>query len=472
MPLSEKGEGNGSGTLKGITIIGGGLAGSEAAWQAAERGLFVTLHEMRPQTMTPAHKTGLLAELVCSNSFKSNLLHDASGLLKEELRRLGSLVVATADENSLPAGSALAVDRTLFASSLTRKVEGHPRIHVLRGEIETLPLDRPLIIATGPLTSDRLSDDLQRLFHDYLTLQSSHQPPNTNHQPPNIHHQLLYFYDAIAPIVSAESINKERAFRASRYEKGGPDYLNFPLNVGDYLAFWKALLEAEQYPLHSFEDPRYFGACLPIEELARRGRDALRFGPMRPVGLIDPQTGLRPYAVLQLRQENREATMYNLVGFQTRLRWAEQRRVFRMVPGMEEAEFLRYGSMHRNTFISAPLLLKETLQFRGNPLVLFAGQITGAEGYTEAAALGYLAGVNAFRLATGKEPLVPPPTTALGSLVRYLASADPRTFQPMNFNFGLLPPLEGRVKERKERHVLLGDRALKDLEGWKEKTHF
>ena len=465
MPLSEKREGNGSGTLKGIAIIGGGLAGSEAAWQAAERGLSVILHEMRPQTMTPAHKTGLLAELVCSNSFKSNLLHDASGLLKEELRSLGFLVVATADENSLPAGSALAVDRTLFASSLTRKVEGHPRIHVLRGEIETLPLDRPLIIATGSLTSDKLSDDLQRLFHDYLTLKRDHLPLAINHK-------LLYFYDAIAPIVSSGSINKERAFQASRYEKGGPDYLNFPLNGEDYLAFWKALLEAEQYPLHSFEDLRYFEACLPIEELARRGRDALRFGPMRPVGLIDLRTGLRPYAVLQLRQENREATMYNLVGFQTRLRWAEQRRVFRMVPGMEEAEFLRYGSMHRNTFVSAPLLLKETFQFRGTPLVLFAGQITGAEGYNEAAALVYLAGVNAFRLATGKEPLVPPPTTALGSLGRYLASADPRTFQPMNFNFGLLPPLEGRVKERKERHVLSGDRALKDLEGWKEKTHF
>lgn len=465
MPLPEKREGNGSKTLKGITIIGGGLAGSEAAWQVAERGLSVTLHEMRPQTMTPAHKTGLLAELVCSNSFKSNLLHDASGLLKEELRRLGSLVVATADENSLPAGSALAVDRTLFASSLTRKVEGHPRIHVLKGEIESLPSDRPLIVATGPLTSDKLVRDLQRLFQDYLTSQNIHRPSA-------ISHKLLYFYDAIAPIVSAESINKERAFQATRYGKGGPDYLNFPLNGEDYLAFWKALVEAEQYPLRSFEDPRYFEACLPVEELARRGRDALRFGSMRPVGLIDPRMGHRPYAVLQLRQENREAAMYNLVGFQTRLKWTEQRRVFRMIPGMEEAEFLRYGSIHRNTFISAPLLLKETLQFRGDPLVLFAGQITGAEGYTEAAALGYLAGVNASRLAMGKEPLVPPHATALGSLVRYLASADPRTFQPMNFNFGLLPPLEGRVKERKERHLLLGERALKDLEGWKEKTHF
>lgn len=445
---------------RAVTIVGGGLAGSEAAWQVARSGFPVRLYEMRPVKRTPAHQTGWLAELVCSNSFKSRALTDASGLLKEEMRRLGSLLIPLAEAFAVPAGQALAVDRERFAQAVTARLEGHPLIEIVREEITTLPEERPLIVATGPLTSDALAGELQRLFGDFV---ASHQADGPWAAPPS---SLLAFYDAISPIVSADSIDFGIVFAASRYGKGGEDYLNCPMTREEYLAFWQAVRTADLYPLHDFEETRFFEACLPIEELAGRGEDALRYGPMRPVGLIDPRTGRRPYAVVQLRQENQEATMYNMVGFQTRMRRGEQKRIFRMIPGLEKAEFLRYGSIHRNTFIPAPVLLKETLQFKGDEGLFFAGQLIGVEGYLESAGTGLLAGFNAARLLQGKPAIPLPPTTSLGSLLRYIVQANPQRFQPMNVNFGLLPPLPQRVRDRHERNLRLAERALQDLEGW------
>jgi len=432
-----------------IIVVGGGLAGSEAAWQAAERGAHVRLYEMRPGSMTPAHKTDRLAELVCSNSLKSDSLEDCHGLLKRELTAYRSVIMAAARAHAIPAGSALAVDREAFAAEVTARLERHPRITIIRDEVKAIPEGRPVIIAAGPLTSDRLAGALRDRFAHYLA--SADPSADTR--------DLLYFYDAISPIVAADSIDRNAVFAASRYNKGGDDYLNCPFTREAYQRFWEAIRSAESAPIHSFEEARYFERCLPVEVLAARGEDALRFGPMKPVGLIDPKTGRRPYAVVQLRLENREETMYNLVGFQTRLTWGEQRRIFRTIPGLGHAEFLRYGSIHRNTFIAAPALLQETMQFKGDPGTLLAGQLTGVEGYLESAGTGLLAGVNAVTVLRGQAPVVLPPTTVLGSLIRHICHADARSFQPMNVNFGLLPPLEEPIRAKRERRQALAARA-------------
>jgi methylenetetrahydrofolate--tRNA-(uracil-5-)-methyltransferase len=436
-----------------IVVVGGGLAGSEAAWQAAERGAHAVLYEMRPVTPTPAHKTDRLAELVCSNSLKSDSPEDCHGLLKRELTAYGSLVMAAARAHAVPAGSALAVDREAFAAEVTERLSRHPRIRIVREEVKAIPEERPVIIATGPLTSDRLATALRDRFLHYLAIQEPAATPS----------DLLYFYDAISPIVGGDTIDRTIAFAASRYGKGGDDYLNCPMTREEYRSFWEAIRGAEVTPIHPFEEARYFEGCLPIEVLAVRGEDALRFGPMKPVGLVDPGTGRRPYAVVQLRLENREGTMYNMVGFQTRLRWGGQRRIFRTIPGLRDAEFLRYGSIHRNTFITAPALLQRTMQFRGDQGILIAGQLTGVEGYLESAGTGLLAGINAVRLLRGDAPVVLPPTTALGSVIRHICHADPRTFQPMNVNFGLLPSLDEPVRAKRERRQALVARALHDL---------
>lgn len=431
-----------------VVVIGGGLAGSEAAWQAANRGARVTLYEMRPKEGTPAHKTGFLAELVCSNSLGSADFLNAPGILKEEMRRLNSLVLRVADEVRVPAGSALAVDREQFAQRITQALESHPNIRILREEVTEVPTDCVCIIATGPLTSDRLSAAIRDLTH------AKH----------------LYFFDAISPIVDADTINMDVVFRASRYDKGGDDYLNCPMDEPTYDAFYRALLAAEKVQPKDFEKTPYFEACIPVEVMAERGRQTLLFGPMKPVGLEDPKTGARPFAVVQLRAENRHGTCYNLVGFQTKLTYPEQRRVFRMIPGLEQAEFLRYGSLHRNTFINAPLLLRETLQLKARPTAFFAGQIVGVEGYTESAAMGGLAGINAARGLAGLPLVSPPPTTAHGSLLAYITTSDPRHFQPINTNYGLFPPLPSRVRDKEQKRRLIGERALKDWEEWKTRS--
>jgi methylenetetrahydrofolate--tRNA-(uracil-5-)-methyltransferase len=455
-------------TEPGVTIVGGGLAGCEAAWQAAERGCPVRLFEMRPTVRTPAHATDRLAELVCSNSLKSESLEDASGLLKAEMRGLGSLVLACAEANRVPAGSALAVDRERFASAVTRAIGTHPAVQVIRQEVSELPAERPVIVATGPLTSDRLAADLLTRFAAFLGSRLAALGSPSNLEPATS--DLLYFYDAISPIVSADSVDHEKVFVASRYGKGGDDYLNCPLTREEYARFRQALLKGERYPLHEFEDAKYFEGCLPIEELAERGEEALCFGPMRPVGLRDPRTGKRPHAVVQLRQENRgpdgRPTMYNLVGFQTRLRRGDQLAVLRLIPGLQHAEVLRYGSVHRNTFIMAPLLLRETLEFRGAPGVFFAGQLTGVEGYLESAATGLLAGINAAHLRRGEQPVSPPATTMLGALLRYLTRSPAEAFQPINANFGVLPRLSQLVRDRRERNRLLAERAQADFAAW------
>ncbi len=445
-----------------VTVIGGGLAGCEAAWQVARRGCTVRLFEMRPTVRTSAHGSDRLAELVCSNSLKSESLEDASGLLKAEMRALGSVMLTCAEANRVPAGLALAVDRERFASAVTETLTAHPRIRVVRQEVPELPVERPVIVATGPLTSDRLSLDLQRRF---VAVPEAESGASSNSR-------WLYFYDAISPIVSADSIDPAFAFVASRYGKGGDDYLNCPLTRDEYLAFREALLKGDRYPLHDFEEAKHFEGCLPIEELAERGEDALRFGPMRPVGLRDPRTGRRPYAVVQLRQENRgpdgRPTMYNLVGFQTRLRRGDQLKALRLIPGLPQAEVLRYGSVHRNTFIMAPLLLRETLEFRGEAGVFFAGQLTGVEGYLESAATGLLAGINAARLVRAERSVSPPATTMLGALLRYLTQSAPETFQPINANFGVLPRLPQIVRDRRERNRHLTDRAQADFFAWQQ----
>jgi len=431
------------------SVVGGGLAGSEAAWALAERGVAVTLYEMRPVKMTAAHQTDRLAELVCSNSFKSVELANAHGLLKAEMRRLGSVVLEAADAARVPGGAALAVDRLVFSREVHDRVTSHPNVTVVREEVTELP--SPSVVATGPLTSDALAAAIARR----LAAAS------------------LAFFDAIAPIVAADSLDHERLFRASRYGKGGgDDYLNAPLTEAQYDAFVTALRTGEQYqPHHEFDKTStpYFEGCLPVEEMAARGRDVLRFGPMKPVGLSDPGRkpgDPEPYAVVQLRQEDRAGQMWNLVGFQTRLKVPEQQRIFRTIPGLERAEFLRYGSIHRNAYINAPRALTGHLSAKDDPLLLFAGQITGVEGYTESAATGMLAGINLARLLAGEPPLVPPATTMLGALYRYLQAADPEHFQPMNANFGLLEPLEAPVRDKARKRELLVERALAEMDAF------
>jgi methylenetetrahydrofolate--tRNA-(uracil-5-)-methyltransferase len=429
-----------------LVVIGGGLAGSEAAWQAARHGLRVRLFEMRPMRPTPAHQTAWLAELVCSNSLKSASLDTAPGLLKEELRRLDSLVLRMADAARLPAGSALAVDREQFAQSVSAAILSQPAITVVREEVRDIPLATPTIIATGPLTSEALSAAIQQLSGE----------------------RELYFHDAISPIVEASTIDYSQAFFASRHDEGETgDYLNCPLTKDAYLRFHAALTHAQVVPFHTFEEPRYFEACLPIEEIARRGLDALAYGPMRPVGLSDPHGRGDMYAVVQLRREDMMGSAFNLVGFQTKMTYPEQKRVLRLVPGLERAEFLRFGSLHRNTYINAPHLLRDTLQLRSHDQLFFAGQITGVEGYTESIATGLLAGLNAARLRQGHDLLVPPATTALGALVRYIAYATAQPFQPMNMNFGLLPELAHRVRGKGERRHQLVQRALAAADRWR-----
>jgi methylenetetrahydrofolate--tRNA-(uracil-5-)-methyltransferase len=425
-----------------VRVIGGGLAGAEAAYQLARRGVRVDLHEMRPQKMTAAHASSDLAELVCSNSLRSNALSAPAGLLKEEMRRLGSLIVRTAEAHRVPAGSALAVDRQSFAQAVTQAVADLADVRIVRAEAQEIP-NGTVILATGPLTSSELSKQLA------LLLGSEH----------------LYFYDAISPIVSAESIDMSVAFRASRYDNEGADYLNLPLTQEQYVRFVQAVLAAERVPTRSFERFVAFEGCMPIEEMAERGLETLAHGPMRAVGLKDPRSGRRPYAVVQLRQEDRHGALYNLVGFQTKMTYPEQRRVFALIPGLEHAEFVRLGSLHRNTFIDSPRHLLPTLQWRGRSDLFFAGQMTGVEGYVESAATGLLAGINAARFTFGQDPLVPPPTTALGALLRYISDRERKKFQPMNVNFGLLPPLEIRARG-KEKKQLMARRALEELDTW------
>ena len=457
-----------------ITIVGGGLAGSEAAWQAASRGVPVVLHEMRPVTPTAVHKTDGLAELVCSNSFRGDKLDNAVGLLKEEMRRLGSLIMRCADEARVPAGAALAVDRDIFSSRVTEAIASHPLISIRRGEVTSIPssADGPVIIATGPLTSDALSAEIASLV-------------GTKH---------LYFYDAISPIVLGESLDRSKIYRASRWgrslhtEKGDSplfsrkkgtacgvddgegDYLNCPFTKDEYERFYAALMAAEKAPLHEFDKPTFFEGCLPIEVMAGRGVDTLRFGPMKPVGLPDPRTGREPYAVVQLRQDNIAGDHFSLVGFQTQMKWGEQARVLKMIPGLENAEFVRFGMIHRNTYVNAPTVLRETWQTRMRDDLFFAGQMSGVEGYVESAASGLMAGRNAAALALGEEPSTPPRTTALGALAYYASHADPKHYVPSNIAFGLIPPLERRVKSKKDRNTAISERALKDLTDWLEST--
>lgn len=436
-----------------VNVIGGGLAGVEAAWQAAQLGAQVNLYEMRPDKQTPAHRTDKLAEIVCSNSLKSDEPGTASYLLKEELRQGGSLVMTAAAETRVPAGAALAVDREKFAELITRNIETEPRIRLIREEVTTIPDDRITIIATGPLSSDALTSEIMKLT-------GSDQ---------------MYFYDAIAPIVSAESIDKSVVFRAARYDKGGDDYLNCPFDPQQYAHFHSELLEAKSVPLQRFEETRWFEACLPIEELARRGVDTLRFGPMKPVGLRDPKTGREPYAAVQLRQENLMADAYSLVGFQNHLRYGEQARVLRLIPGLQNAEFLQFGQIHRNTYICSPRVLHATMQMRERPKLFFAGQITGVEGYVESVAMGWLAGVNAARLASGMELLEAPARSATGSLARYVSQADAKNFQPVNITFALLPPLpepaRRSMRKKRERRSAQVELGLKEWIEWLQQNH-
>jgi methylenetetrahydrofolate--tRNA-(uracil-5-)-methyltransferase len=427
-----------------IVIIGGGLAGSEAAWQAANSGARVTMYEMRPKEETAAHKTDHLAEIVCSNSLGSDDPLSAPGMLKEEMRRLNSLIIRIADEVRIPAGTALAVDREQFARKVTEALTEHPNIKILREEIQEIPEDALCIIATGPLTSPKLSEAIIQLT----------QSKN------------LFFFDAISPIVDADSLNTDRTFRASRYEKGTADYVNCPMDEMTYNSFYDALIQADRVQPKSFENVPYFEGCLPIEVMADRGRQTLLFGPLKPVGLIDPKTGQRPYAVLQLRPENLHGSCYNLVGFQTKLTYPEQRRVFRMIPGLENAEFLRCGSIHRNTFINAPILLQGTLQLKKQPRIFFAGQLVGVEGYVEAAASGGLAGINAARILAGLYPVTPPPSTAHGALLHYITTCEPKYFQPINSNFGLYPPLGMPVRDKQKKRQLIQERATTHFNAW------
>ncbi len=432
-----------------VNIIGGGLAGCEAAWQLLQRGYAVHLHEMKPQRFSPAHKMEGLAELVCSNSLKSNNLDNASGLLKEEMRRLNSLILSAADKTAVAAGSALAVDRRQFAQHVEFQLKDHPKFSLIRGEVTEIPQNTLTIIATGPLTSDALAQEIaQMLGSNYL-----------------------YFYDAIAPIVEADSVNMDKVYWASRYDKGTPDYLNCPLSEEEYKRFRQELLDGDKVAAKEFEEVKHFEGCLPVEVLAARGEDTLAFGPMKPVGLIDPRTGNLPYAVVQLRRENSSGSLFNLVGFQTKLTWPAQQSIFRLIPGLEDAQFARMGSIHRNTYIHSPSLLTTSLQLKTNKNILFAGQITGVEGYMESTAMGLLAGLNAAAILAGKTLPPPPTTTAIGSLLNYITSADhAANFQPMNINFGVLEPLPGKRIRKKERSLLYVDRALQSLQEWMERN--
>jgi methylenetetrahydrofolate--tRNA-(uracil-5-)-methyltransferase len=435
-----------------IRIIGAGLAGSEAAWQCARRGVAVELCEMRPECSTPAHQTGDFAELVCSNSLKSDSENTAPWLLKEEMRRAGSLLLEIARECAVPAGHALAVDRNTFAARVTEMISREPLIYVKREEITRIEDDDITIIATGPLTSDALTAEIAR-----LSTGAGAENATTPH---------LYFYDSISPIVEADSIDMNKVYLAARYDKGTADYINCPMSREDYGRFYDALVSAESVEERDWEKLNYFESCLPIEEIARRGRDTLRFGPMKPVGLRDPRTGQQPYAVVQLRQENLRADSYNLVGFQNHLKFADQARVLRLIPGLENARFLRYGQIHRNTYINSPTLLTETLQMRQHPNIMFAGQICGVEGYVESIAAGLMAGIHAAALTSAVEPLPPPRATAFGSLVHYITKADPKRFQPANITFDLLPLLPTRVRDRQERHRRQCQLALTEFDIW------
>ncbi|HEY7172311.1 MAG TPA: methylenetetrahydrofolate--tRNA-(uracil(54)-C(5))-methyltransferase (FADH(2)-oxidizing) TrmFO [Vicinamibacterales bacterium] len=451
-----------------IRIVGGGLAGSEAAWQAASRGVPVILHEMRPVRPTAVHKTDRLAELVCSNSFRGDKLDNAVGLLKEEMRRLGSLVMRAADASRVPAGAALAVDRERFADTVTRELASHPLITLARGEVQAIPESTaadPVIIATGPLTSDALSAEIARLVGG----------------------EHLYFYDAISPIVLAETIDRGKVFRQSRWDRsirgdvrlepdaasaacgvddGQGDYLNCPMTREEYERFYDALIHAESATVHDFDREKFFEGCLPIEVMAHRGVDTLRFGPMKPVGLTDPRTGRPPYAAVQLRQDNLAADHFSLVGFQTQLKWGEQARVLRLIPGLEQAEFVRFGMVHRNTYVNGPTVLHETWQVRVRPSLFFAGQMSGVEGYVESAASGLIAGINAAALATGRQPSAPPRTTAIGALAYYASHADPAHYDPSNITFGIMEPLTKPPRGKMDRKLAMANRALEALAGW------
>jgi methylenetetrahydrofolate--tRNA-(uracil-5-)-methyltransferase len=428
---------------KTVNVVGAGLAGSEAAWQLANRGVHVRLYEMRPVKQTPAHHTDKFAELVCSNSLRANSLTNAVGVLKEEMRRLNSVIIQAADACAVPAGSALAVDRHEFAERVTNLVQGHPNVTVIREEVADIP-NGPTIIATGPLTSQALSERLKELTGE----------------------EYLYFYDAAAPIIEKDSINMEKVYVKSRYDKGEAAYINCPMTEEEFNRFYEALISAETVPLKEFEKEIYFEGCMPIEVMARRGKQTLLFGPMKPVGLEDPRTGKRPYAVVQLRQDNAAGTLYNIVGFQTHLKWGPQKEVIRLIPGLENAEIVRYGVMHRNTFINSPKLLRPTYQYKGRDDLFFAGQMTGVEGYVESAASGLVAGINAARLVLGQELVVFPPETAIGSMAHYITSADPKHFQPMNANFGLFAPLGEKIKDKQRRNERYAQRALDTIQNF------
>ena len=426
-----------------ITVIGAGLAGCEAAHKLSSLGFSVRLCEMKPEKRTPAQKSDGFAELVCSNSLKAMRLESAAGLLKEEMRRLGSVTMEAAEKTSVAAGGALAVDRELFSEYITEKIKSDPNIEIVTGEVTELPSEGIVIVATGPLTSDALAESLRQKFGGTLS-----------------------FFDAVAPIVTTDSVDMDRVFMGARYDRGEADYINCPMERDEYDAFYDALVSAERAPLHDFDvaDPKVYEGCMPIEVMAGRGRDTLRYGPLRPVGLIDPRTGRRPWANIQLRKENAVGTMYNIVGFQTNLKFGEQKRVFSMIPGLEHAEFVRHGVMHRDTFMDSPRLLSKSLSLKSEPRLFFAGQFTGVEGYTESAATGILAGINAARFANGEEPLVLPPETMLGALVNYITDESVGNFQPMGANMGILPPLEKKIRHKDERYAALAERAIAGLE--------
>ncbi len=432
-----------------IIVVGAGLAGSEAAWQAAQRGIPVDLYEMRPVKNTPAHKTDLFGELVCSNSLRGAGLENAVGVLKEEMRRLGSVVMEAADATKVPAGGALAVDRLGFSQYITDKVSNHPLINVIHQEVEAIPYEENAvtIVASGPLTAGALAEDIGKLMGQ----------------------QYLYFYDAAAPIVTLESVDMSTAWKASRYDKGEAAYINCPMDKEQYQHFWQELVNAEKAETHSFEKEIFFEGCMPVEEMASRGEDTLLFGPLKPVGLVNPHTGKLAHAVVQLRQDNAEGTLYNIVGFQTHLKWPEQKRVFGLIPGLEKAEFVRYGVMHRNTFINSPETMKPTMEFGGRENLLFAGQMTGVEGYVESASSGLVAGINAARLCQGLEPIVFPAETAHGSLCHYITTAPARHFQPMNVNFGIMSPIKEKIRDKKLKKQRIAERALVMLEEFKNK---
>ena len=432
-----------------VTVIGAGLAGSECAWQLAQRGIDVILREMKPEKKTPAHTTDQFAELCCSNSLRSDQLENAVGLLKEELRRMGSLILSCADATRVEAGGALAVDRHGFAALVTERIRNHPRIRVVPGEVTALPEQGKVVVASGPLTSDALAQELQKL----LGADSD-----------------LHFYDAAAPLVSAESVDMDKAWFGSRYDRGTADYVNCPMTEEEYDAFWQALTTAQEAEVHGFEDKMVFEGCMPVEVMARRGHDTLCYGPLKPRGLKDPRTGKEPYAVVQLRRDNAAGTVYNLVGFQTHLRFPEQRRVFSMIPALHNAEFLRYGVMHRNTFLNSPRLLDRYYRLKSRPEISFAGQMTGVEGYVESAASGFLVGVETARRLTGRPPINFPQETAVGALALYVSNPAATAFQPMNINFGIIPPLDHRVKGKRNKNAELSQRSLAIIDALKEEV--